>query len=275
MDDSFPLNADPRTNEKLLHVALTAADEEVAWRAIAALHLRGGRDVFDYACQLCTSRKTHERCVGANILGQLGTPNYTFPEETLAMLLGMLEQEREPSVLNAIAMALGHRGDSRAIEALVCLKKHPDEGVRFGVVFGLLKCHEEELAILTLIELSADTNTKVRDWATFGLGSLVQADTPVIREALVARLFDEVGDVRGEAMVGLALRHDRRMVDPLLTDLKAGSFGSLSMEAATEIGDPRLYPVLVRLREKWEGDKDDRLYKELEEAIEKCQAAQR
>lgn len=273
MDEYIPLHADTRPNEVLLHVALTAADEEVVWRAIAALHLRGGRDVFEHACKLCASLEAHERRVGTDILGQLGTPNHTLPEETLAVLLGMLEREQEPDVLNSIAVALGHRRDPRAIEPLVRLKKHPDERVRSGVVFGLL-CQKDELAILTLVELSRDLDPDVRDWATFGLGSQIEADTPAIREALVARLADEDETVRGEAIVGLARRHDRRMVEPLLTDLEAGWFGSLLAEAATEIGDPRLYPVLVRLREEWEGDKNDWLYKELEEALEKCQPAQ-
>lgn len=273
MGEYIPLHADTRPNEVLLHVALTEADEEVVWRAIAALHLRGGRDVFEHACKLCASPEAHERRVGTDILGQLGTPNHTFPEETLAVLLGMLEREQEPDVLNSIAVALGHRCDPRAIEPLVRLKKHPDKRVRYGVVFGLL-CQKDELAILTLVELSRDLDIDVRDWATFGLGSQIEADTPAIREALVARLADEDETVRGEAMVGLARRHDRRMVDPLLTDLEAGWFGSLLTEAATEIGDPRLYPVLVRLREEWEGDKNDWLYMELEEALEKCQPAQ-
>src|SRR5581483_4385690 len=149
---------------------------------------------------------------------------------------------------------------------------HPDERVRFGVVFGLLG-QEDERTIRALIDLSTDLDIDVRDWATFGLGSMSEVDTPALREALVARLDDEEGDVRGEAMVGLARRHDQRMIEPLLTDLEAGWFGSLSMEAAAEIGDLRLYPVLVRRRVDWEGDRDDRLYKMLEEALEKCQQA--
>lgn len=275
MDEHIPRqkgHADTHTTEELLHVALTEADEEVVRGAIMKLHLRGGRDVFEYACKLCASPVTRERCMGADILGQLGTPNYMFPEETLVVLLDMLEREQEPEVLNSIAVALGHRGDPRAIEPLVRLKNHPDEGVRFGVVFGLMG-HEDEQAIQTLIELSTDTDGDVRDWATFGLGSQIEADTPAIREALAARLTDEEGDTSGEAMVGLARRHDRRMVEPLLTALEDGWFGSLLMQAAAEIGDPRLYPVLVRLREEWEGDKDDWRYKELEGAIEKCRPA--
>jgi hypothetical protein len=96
MDEHIPCqegHADTRTNEELLHVALTETDEEVMREAIMKLQLRGGHDVFEYARRLCSSPEAHERCVGADILGQLGTPKHTFPEETLAVLLGMLERQ--------------------------------------------------------------------------------------------------------------------------------------------------------------------------------------
>lgn len=152
---------------------------------------------------------------------------------------------------------------------MVRFKHHADEGVRFGVVMGLLTL-EDELAVQTLIELSTDADADVRDWATFGLGSQIELDTPAIREALVARLSDEDEDTRGEAMVGLARRHDSRMVAPLLTDLEHGYSGSLTLEAATEIADPLLYPALLALQTTWEGDRDNWLYHQLEEAIEAC-----
>ncbi|MDQ6659561.1 MAG: HEAT repeat domain-containing protein [Chloroflexota bacterium] len=214
-------HVDTRTNEELIRAALTEADEDVAWKAIGELQGRGSRDVFDHACKLCVSPEAHERRVGVDILGQLGTPHPTFHEETVTVLLRMLEQEQEPDVLYSVAVALGHHSDPRAIVPLVRLKGHPDDLVRFGVVFGLL-CYEDELAIQTLIELSTDTDAHVRDWATFGLGSQIDTDTPTIRAALVARLTDEDADTKREAMVGLARRHDPRMAGPgpLLADLE-------------------------------------------------------
>lgn len=271
-------DADTHTNEELLHVALTEADEDVAWRAIAELQGRGDRDVFDHACRLCQMEDAQARRIGADILGQLGVhvgqPGRAFHEETMAVLLAMIEHEQDPHVLHAVAIALGHRRDPRAIEPLVALKNHPDTLVRYAVVHGI-SGYEDELAIQALIELSTDPDVDVRDWATFGLGSQIDADTPAIRAALFARLTDEEGDTRGEAMVGLARRHDRGMVELLLNDLEAGWFGSLLIEAAAEIGDPCLYPILLRLREEWEGDKENWRYKELEEAIACCQPAQK
>ena len=258
-----------RSDEELLQAALRERDEEVAWQAIAALHRRGSRDIFERARGLCASSNAHEQRVAVDILAQLGLPDATFHEAAVMLLLGMLEQEQEPEVLSAIGSALGHRHDGRAVEPLARFKHHADEDVRFGVVMGLLSL-EDELAAQTLIELSADNAAIVRDWATFGLGSQIELDTPAIREALVARLSDEDEDTRGEAMVGLARRHDSRMVAPLLSDLANGHSGSLLLEAAIEIADPLLYPALVALQETWEGDRDNWLYRLLEEAIEKC-----
>lgn len=260
---------DPRTNEELFHVALTNPDEDAVWEVISVLHLQGGRDAFERARTLCASGDTHERRVGANILGQVGVPDDTFREEAVVALLAMLAHEQEPAVLNAIAVALGHRRDPRAIEPLLRLKNYPDERVRFGVVFGLM-CHEDERAIQTLIELSADPTTDVRDWATFGLGSQIDSDSPAIRAALLARLVDEDATTSGEAMVGLARRDDQRVVEPLLANLEAGWWGSLLLEAAIAIGDPRLYPALVRLREEHKDEQDGWPFSMLEEAIEKC-----
>jgi len=260
--------ADPRTNEELLHTALTQEDEELVWDAIGVLHLRGSPDTLEAARQLCASQDANDRRVGADILGQLGKEENKFHEESVTILLDLLEREQDPDVLNSAAVALGHRKDPRAIEPLIRLKNHPHEDVRFGVVLGFLT-QEDERAINTLIELSTNSDSDVRDWATFGIGSMIETDTPAIRAALMARITDEDGDTRGEAIVGLARRHDERVVEPLLAELEAGWDGRLLLEAATEIADPRLYPVLARLQEEWDDDKDWP-YSALKEAIAAC-----
>jgi HEAT repeat protein len=268
------IDASTRTTEELLHIALTEVDEDRAWRAIAELQRRGDRGVFEQACRLCRAEDAKARRVGVDILGQLGVrylqPGRAYHEETMALLLAMLEGERDPEVLTALGIALGHRQDPRSIAPLASLQDHSDELVRFGVVLGV-SCHEDEQAIQTLIHLSSDSDTDVRDWATFGLGTQIDADMPAIRAALFARLSDEDGDTRGEALVGLARRHDARMVDPLLHDLEMGYCGSLLLEAAAACGDPRLYPALLRLRETWENDPENWLSQELEAAIARCQ----
>ena len=73
-------------------------------------------------------------------------------------------------------------------------------------------------------------------------------------------------------MIGLALRNDLRMIEPLFNDLTAGWLGTTLTDEADRIRQS-LYPALLQLRETWEGDKADERYKQLEEAIGKSQPA--
>lgn len=242
--------SDPRTARQLIGFALTVEDEHAAWAAINILRHRGDRETFEAARELCASDDPRARTWGVRVLAQLGIPERTFPDQSLNILLPLLAREQDVDLLSDIAFALGHIGDERAVAPLTALRNHPSPEVRYGVVHGLL-CQERARAIQALIELSADEDTEVRDWATFGLGSQVNADTPEIRGALFARLADEDGATRGEALVGLARRNDERVIEPLIRALSSTNAGNLAVEAAQEIGDARLRPALLQLREQW------------------------
>jgi HEAT repeat protein len=242
-DKSQQKRNDPRSTEDLIHLALTEEHEDAAWDLVVVLHFRGTAEVLAHAQKLCESAEAKERQLGANILSQLGIPERTFPEECFKTLARMLTTETDPGVLSDIGVAFGHLHDPRAIKLLVPLQHHPDADVRFGVVYGISP-HPYETAIKTLIELSADEEEEVRDWATFAIGSEVNVDTPEIREALLARLTDPCDDARCEALVGLARRKDKR-------ELTSGTVGLLAIEPAEELADPRLGPALIQLREAW------------------------
>jgi HEAT repeat protein len=194
------------------------------------------------------------------------------PAESLAVLLPLLKVEHDAEVLGAIGYALGQIGDPGPIEPLIRLKDHPAAEVRYGVVQGLLG-HYDDRAVAILMELSADADVKVRNWATFGLGLVEEVDTPAIRAALWARVADENDEVRAEALDGLALRGDRGIVEPLVQEIAAVEdemwppLYRAAVEAGTRLGDPRLYETLVRLRTFATTSKID---EELEEAIKNC-----
>jgi HEAT repeat protein len=266
LDDN--LNMVALTDEALFMLALTEEDEDTVWEAITQLQRRGTPEIYQRARQLCTSPLAREREVGANIIGQLARPESPYHEQSVQTLLAMLETEQNAEVLQSIGTALGHWRDPRAIQPLLRHQHHANPDVRQAVAFGLL-CHEEPQAITALIALSADPHAHVRDWATFGLGVQIDTDTTEIRDALAARLGDSHPDTEGEAMVGLARRHDPRVLQPLLSTLEAGDVGSLPLEAATELGDPRLYPALVQLRDQWAGEHNWE-YTMLEKAITAC-----
>jgi len=207
-DNSHPQN-DPRSIEELVNIAIGEPDEDVVWNAINALHWRGSRDVLTIAQNLSGRPCPQERKLGCDILGQIGVPERTFPEECMSTLLHTLQEENDPTVLHTIFVSFGHLDDERIISAAARFKKHPDVEVRYAIAFAL-GGHEKEQAIALILELMNDTEPKVRDWATFGLGSQTEADSPAIRDALAARLADVDADTRGEALVGLANRGDDR-----------------------------------------------------------------
>ena len=69
-----------------------------------------------------------------------------------------------------------------------------------------------------LARLSADADAEIRDFATFALADL-REDTPAPRATLRARLADEDRCARGEALRGLAERHDASITGQLRAEL--------------------------------------------------------
>ena len=220
---SSPLQKEP-TN-KLIELALAAEDEYVVDDCFFTLEYRGTLEVLVQATQLTQSENLPEKYLGINILGQLGIPKRTFPDQCLKILLDLLKVETNPDVLCCIGISLGHLNDPRAVKPLIEFKNHSHQDVRYGVVFGLLT-HEDSDAIAALIELSSDLDEDVRNWATFGLGSMIETDTKEISEALWKRLCEEKKDTETsyeifcEALVGLATRKDLTILEILLAELE-------------------------------------------------------
>ena len=179
----------------------------------------------------------------------------------------MLESEQRADVLQAIVVALSHHRRPESLIPVVRFRHHPDPDVRHGVVLVLIT-NVEPATVAPLIELTRDPVAHVRDWATFGLGSLSELDTPEIRECLMERLSDPDDDTRCEALVGLAQRRDRRVLPALSRELRSEGVYTLAIEAAELIADPQLYPDLIALQERCGAD--DR---QLADAIKACAPA--
>ena len=264
-----------KTSE-LIDLALIEA-EPWDYDYIPILQHRGTKDVLLAAQKLCLNSEIAARKLGVDILGQLGTPERTFPDECLHTLLDLLATETNERVLYSIGVALGHLQDPRAVEPLIKFKNNPDADVRYGVVVGLLT-QEDSFAIETLIELSTDEDVDVRNWATFGLGAQIDLDTPEIRAALWQRLAEEdtqdpdTHEIYGEALVGLARRKDAQIIPLILKELESNTMSVLAVEAADEIGDVKLYPALIELRKRW--DRKEYISDILDNAIANCKPSE-
>jgi hypothetical protein len=81
LPDPTDPKSDTRPIQVLIATALSKPDEELTyWNAVAALQWRGTLEVFNRADGLCQSPCSVERRLGADILGQLGCPDRSFPK---------------------------------------------------------------------------------------------------------------------------------------------------------------------------------------------------
>ena len=216
-------------------------DDESRWAAVAVLQRRPGRAVFEQAIAWCASVEPRLRALGANILAQLGAPDCPFAAESTPTLSALLSDHDEDVVVEALH-ALGHlRTGSTSV--LTVFARHPSARLRRAVTHALGWRAEPE-AIDALQRLTTDDDAEIRDWATFGLGTLSEQDSTEIRDTLVARLTDEDTDVRCEALVGLARRHDLRAINAIAAELASSDVRPLAIEAAELMPSPVFVELL-------------------------------
>ena len=245
----------------LIEAAVFHLDDEeqnpkalTGWAAVSRLQRFADTETLSAAIALTQNPDTRRRRVGAAILGQLDhdieAPDGVFRNERYCALERLVQDEighgEDPEVLGDALVAMGHLNDSRVLSIAGSLIAHASATVRFGVVSALSK-HDEEAAINGLIQLSSDCDEEVRDWATFGLGQLIEADTPAIRAALHARLDDLCAQILGEAIEGLATRGDQSVLPILIRELHDGVSLPL-LDAATALATPDLCEALVAAR---------------------------
>ena len=201
---------------------------EPAWEAVSKLRLDGSREIFERSAAWCLSDNPLKKARAADILCQLRraplqdatpwNPEWLFRDESYTLITTMLESEQYPLVLASAICALGHLDNESAIPLILRHQNHPDRDVRLAVSVALGSFPNDPQSIGGLLTLTSDPDAEVRDWAVFGLGVQGDVDSPKIREALFRCLNDANVDVREEALVGLAKRHDQRVL-PILRAL--------------------------------------------------------
>ncbi len=175
--------------------------------------------------------------------GEQSCIEYALNETQALLLAGLHDQHDE--VVRAAASGFGHRPHPAALPHLVRLSNHANAKVRWNVAIALGR-YSDTTSIASLMVLARDADSAVRDWATFGLGSLHKADSPEIREIFWTNLKDPHADVRGEALAGLAERGDSRVVGYLLEHLD-DDCRVYELDAAEKMADPRLASALLKL----------------------------
>lgn len=207
-------------------------DSDRYWSIVGELHVFGRPEIVVLAENLYQSHRWNKRLLAVDIFNQLLIKNINWSkqdpfieeyihyavEESQAVLLKALEDDNEEIIAVAI-IGLGHRPTPIALSHLINYFDHDNADIRHSVAFAL-GAYEEEASIDALLRLAMDGDDDVRDWATFALASLHESvDTPAIREVLWLNVADENENVSGEALKGLALRKDPRVLEVLKAKL--------------------------------------------------------
>jgi HEAT repeat protein len=140
-----------------------------SWRVrLAAAHeleVRGERVAFDWAKELLTARAAYKREIATHILGQLGTPNYPYREESL-VLLKEAWHDKDSHVREGVICALGHLCAVELIDLILEAAQAPEAEVRCAAAFAFYRnSFDDPRAEQALIKLRDDQNEEVRYWA--------------------------------------------------------------------------------------------------------------
>lgn len=227
------------SNEKIFSRLLKNKTSENYWKYISELRKRKTEYIFKKAIELTKSEISKEKIIGINILAQFGHPRLNL-KEILNTFFGLLKIETDKNVISSLLYGIGHNNEKlteKQIEIICSYKNHKSVNVRHSLVSSLLAIDKTQ-AVSTLIKLSKDKDSDVRDWATFGLGTQIELDNELIREALWNRIEDKDEGTRDEAIFGLAKRKDQRIKEILKIELEnINEFGSLILESIEEFND--------------------------------------
>ena len=217
-------------------------EDESRWDAIHTLRSASGRPIFDQAMAWCNSGDKRKQLSGVDVLAQIGKtaehPVTEYADESYPVIEALLLGNPSTKMKSSAIAALSHLESPAAIPLICSFRSDPNAEVRFSVAAALgYPFANDPRAVETLIELMRDEDEDVRDWATFGLGVLGDADSPAIREALVERLGDSYPDAREEAVEALAKRKDLRVLPALLELLQAETMCDCAEEAAYHLLD--------------------------------------
>ncbi len=263
--------------KSLVGMALQDWGSDESWQAISELQMRGSPEALALARRLANSRNCRKRALGLYMASQLyrrqkgvpfGIAKYAV-EDTQEMLLAGLHDISLDALFAAIS-GLGHRPHPLALPELVKFASHPNQRVRFEVAVALGGYPEPD-AVDALLRLAKDDSDAVRDWATFGIGSMHEVDSQRIRDLLWDNLQDTDEDVRGEALVGLAIRKDERVIPVLLKQLDTNC-RVYELSASEAIGSPHLLERLNAIRDSVANENNIRShwYGCLLDAIDAC-----
>lgn len=227
------------SNEEVFTRLLNNKSKSNYWNYIRELRKRKSTDIYQKATELTNSNDDHVKVIGINILAQFGYPR-KHKKQTLKNYFNLLKSKNSINVISSILYGIGHNNEiltDNQIDIICRFKYSKSATIRYSLAFALSGV-ENDNAINTLIQLSNDKDSDIRDWATFGIGSQTALDNLEIRQALWERVNDTDRTTRDEAIAGLAKRKDHRIKEILKNELnKADNLSSSTLEAIEDLDD--------------------------------------
>lgn len=245
-------------DEKLFIRLQNNKSDKTYWENIRELRSRANENIFKTCIKLSKSVNSKDRTIAVDILAQLGIPPRPFYKESKKVFFNILQKESDKDVLFSVLYAIGHNNEkltSQEISKICSFQNSKDVDIRKSLVYALLSV-DNKLAIDTLIHLTADPISYIRDWATFGIGQQIERDNKNIRQALWLRTQDKDRYVKFEAIFGLAKRKDIRVKENIKRELLAFEYETLLFEAIAELKDTDFLPLLKQNLKKANLDKE-------------------
>jgi len=246
------------TDEKIISRLINNKTDKSRWENIRTLRQRPSEELFLQSVELTKSDNTKIRKIGIDILAQLGSSPRPFLKETLKIYFELLEIETDPDVLMSLLYSIGHNNEElnkEQIEKICSFIDYENGWVKEGLVSALLGI-DNSTVIESLTKLSSDKLSHIRNWATFGLGTQIERNNKIIREALWNRVNDKHQETKLEAIVGLAKRKDNRVNEIIKREIIDGEYGILLFEAILEIKDKEFLPLLKQNLKSIKSDKN-------------------
>lgn len=243
---------------------------EVYWLTVSELQKRGAIPETSIIMQkLFASKSKRKRILAIDVIcrlgDQVGNKYMRYAEDEARELLLIAIQDTRLDIVEAAISGLGQLTELRALPFILPYAHHNNFKLRLSVsmILGDYPGHE---SVQALMLLALDDEYIVRDWATFSLSNMRATDdqymdTPEIRACLWKNVQDADLYVQGEAIRGLIYRHDKEIIPTLEQLLSQVSLyeehATLLFDAASESGDPILWPALSRLWEQVDAEKKE------------------
>ncbi len=164
------------TNRELL-CFICSKDALVRDLIIREFHLRPSREVFEIAVALIHDKRAQARESGYLILGQLGSPNRPFRDDSMPLIMLGLESERSVSVQCAIACAIGHLEPpqsfhTKIIDGFLRYLDSNRKSLQLAIAFAVARLSTSDQLDRLLEKLLSSGDPDVKEWVEIGLEAI-------------------------------------------------------------------------------------------------------